>query len=751
MTNLLDSAMVAGVLDTAIRGTLILLAALGGTALMKRSSASARHLVWLAALAAILMLPLARRFVPEWRVVPVPTAARIVLLPTPAPATEAAPAPVVSAPIATNAPETTTAPAPAPASAPVDWRAVALLLWAAGAALFFARLLYGLVRVQWIERRAVELTDDRWVRLTDGLARRLRLGRIVRLLREPGATVPMTWGVFRPVILLPGEADSWDEERRRVVLAHELAHVRRWDALTQWIAHVAVAVYWFNPLVWIAARKLREEREHACDDAVLEAGARPTEYADHLLTIVRSLGMAGGRPVAALAMARRSQFEGRLLAILDSAVRRNGVSRAAALATAAAALACVLPLAALQAVEPADGLTLTAQVVKSPAGADGDGVAKAGTVARQAQEIAKQALLPEPGAPIAPLVAVAPLEARQPMDPRTAAEAQALSRTAAAGNDDQTKRAALGAVAQQDPALYAEIIKAAEEIDSDSDRRLVLCELLRRPDLSRANLHAIIGATRTMQSDTERRIVLGETLGHAGMRGGDLPAELFESLSKFASATEQRIVMSTIIERPRVSQGELLSLFRFVPRMESDTEKRLVLTTAAQRHRIEGAARDAYLAAARSMTSDTERGLTLSTLVGQGGRAAAEPTRQAAPVAGEPTRPRLAVSASGTSDRAGQGESLWSSDIDYESNGRRLFIDAKKVVFGNGRWDVRRIERGGRLIVEERRRDGTVCRVEAVPGRDGRPVWTYKRNGVVQSYDSAERTWFENLVREITT
>ncbi|MBW3572241.1 MAG: M56 family metallopeptidase, partial [Gemmatimonadetes bacterium] len=359
MNALLDSALPAALLDAAVRGTLILLVALGAAALMRRTSASARHLVWLAALAALLLLPFARGLVPEWRVLPVPA---LVVAPSAADAAPvsaaatidaAAPADVAGA-SAAAAPVVEPA-APQPFRMPADWKTLALLAWAAGAALFALRLVYGVARVRWIERRATELTDDEWVRLTDGLSRRLRLGRIVRLLREPAATVPMTWGIFHPVILLPGEADGWADERRRVVLAHELAHVRRWDALTQWIAHLALVVYWFNPLVWMAVRKLREEREHACDDAVLEIGTAPADYADHLLTIVRSLGSARG-PAHALAMARRSQFEGRLLAILDNAVRRNGVSRAAALATAAAALACVVPLAAMRPAERAIGV-----------------------------------------------------------------------------------------------------------------------------------------------------------------------------------------------------------------------------------------------------------------------------------------------------------------------------------------------------------------------------------------------------------
>jgi beta-lactamase regulating signal transducer with metallopeptidase domain len=768
MSALLDSALAAAVLDAAVRGTFIILAALGATALMRRTSASARHLVWLAALTALMLLPIARRFVPEWRVLPtMPTAVLVSPAVDPAPRLGAptvdagAPAALLSAP----APAAVDPSTPQPFRIPTDWKTLALLAWVAGAALFALRLAYGLARVRWMERRATELTDEEWVRLTDGLSRRLRLGRIVRLLREPAATVPMTWGIFHPVILLPGEADEWDGERRRVVLAHELAHVRRWDALTQWIAHVALVVYWFNPLVWLAVRKLREEREHACDDAVLEIGTAPADYADHLLTIVRSLGSAPGpapAPAHALAMARRSQFEGRLLAILDNAVRRNGVSRAAALATSAAALACLVPLAAMR---PADRAMAAAAQVEETAEKPSPS-----PTARLANRVVEAVQSVTGGRDEAETTRDAALT-----DASAARTANTLLVEQATGTATSTVPSAPGAPVlltrepaqllqaletRLDPGLYAEIIRAAEEIGSSTERRLVLERLLGKTDLSHDNVVAIIGATRTMGSDTDKRVVLERAVRHPSFRANPLTHVFYEAMRTFTSSTDQRVVLTSLLSARRLDSACLELIFQHLQRLGSDTDERVVLTHAVKTQRIEGHAREAYLAAARTMDSDSDRRVVLSELMdldeARTSTGAArddlhdDRTSLSARV-GRTTEPAAPTgSARNSTTRTSESaESVWNSDISLELAGREIEIHSKQVVFGRGRWDIRRINAGGSLLVEETR-GGVVRRLRAVPGQGGRPVYTYTVDGRARTFDPGARSWFEALIREFT-
>jgi Tol biopolymer transport system component/beta-lactamase regulating signal transducer with metallopeptidase domain len=361
-------------LDAAVKGLLVLVLAGALSLLLRRASAASRHLLWCVALVQVMAMPLLSLTLPAWRIPLLPSGLAAVsrhgasvisesgprtpalALPSgPSRVTPRADTPSVEAatpPASLVSPTAAGAAAVAPvgaASVPLQGLAWALLLWTTGLALAVAPVLFGLLSLHRIGRRVRPLTDPSWTALLQRLAAELGLRRRVRLCQTEQVSVPMTWGLWRPTILLPADAQSWTEERRRLVLLHELAHIQRADCLTQTLAQLACALYWFNPLTWLAARQLRVERERACDDRVLAAGARASDYAQHLLEIARQARGASCASLAAVAMARPSQLEGRLLAVLDGERSRRAVSRLAALVAVVAGCGAVLPLAALEA------------------------------------------------------------------------------------------------------------------------------------------------------------------------------------------------------------------------------------------------------------------------------------------------------------------------------------------------------------------------------------------------------------------
>jgi beta-lactamase regulating signal transducer with metallopeptidase domain len=227
-------------------------------------------------------------------------------------------APVVPVPVA--------APAASPAAAPTSFIPWLATLWIAGVLIALLPTAAGVARLAIVGRRARVIHGGRWALLIPSAMRELDVRRRVRFVELDGPVMPMTWGLFHPVVLLPADDFNSTIEQRLDVLRHELAHVRRYDCLTQLIGQLACAVHWFNPLAWIAAHELRVERERACDDEVLRAGGKASDYAEYLLRVARSTRIMGAAALGGLAMARPSQMAGRLLAVLDDSRRRGRVS-----------------------------------------------------------------------------------------------------------------------------------------------------------------------------------------------------------------------------------------------------------------------------------------------------------------------------------------------------------------------------------------------------------------------------------------
>jgi len=178
----------------------------------------------------------------------------------------------------------------------------------------------------------------------------------------------MTWGWRHPVVLLPDDAPGWPADRLQAVLLHELAHVRRRDWLSHRFADIVCALYWFHPLVWLTARRLRTEGEIACDDLVLTSGVAAPDYARHLLDVARALCPASTAiPKAAIAMARTARIEGRLRMILDATRPRRALTRRALLLVLTPGFAALVTLAMLHLDARAQAAPAQVAVVAAPA------------------------------------------------------------------------------------------------------------------------------------------------------------------------------------------------------------------------------------------------------------------------------------------------------------------------------------------------------------------------------------------------
>jgi TonB family protein len=342
-------------LSAAIKSTALLGVAWIQAFLLRRRSSAARHLIWTAAAAAVLALPFLSASLPALRI---PVAAAWL------PASQG---PVFQSAVSQSADGGASQPlvngrgthAPERALWRPRWRMALMFLWAAGATLVFAQMLVALAVMYRVRRAARSFADGG---LGRALSRALGIRQPVDVLEAPAGSMPMTFGVLRAAVFMPSDAAQWSDERLRLVLMHELAHVRRGDAATQLLARLALAVHWWNPLAWTAWREFMKERERAADDLVLNAGAAATEYAGHLLEVARTRKTAPLFQAAAIAMARKSQLEGRLIAILDGAVNRKTPGHAAALVAALLAVGIIAPLAAVRAQQVQPQWTVPADV-----------------------------------------------------------------------------------------------------------------------------------------------------------------------------------------------------------------------------------------------------------------------------------------------------------------------------------------------------------------------------------------------------
>lgn len=217
------------------------------------------------------------------------------------------------------------------------WLGVAFLVWISGAILGMLSILFGHLKLgQWTRNAIVLNTSSNlpacepschanslidWTFLLSEACQTLGLRHPPALLLAFENIMPLTWGWLQPKVLLPADATHWSLDKCRTVLLHELAHVKRRDCLAQFLAQTVCALFWLNPLAWFAARQMHIERERACDDLVLNAGCKPSDYATQLLDLARAFRRL--RLAPGIAIARSTQLQGRIAAIIDTSRKRR--------------------------------------------------------------------------------------------------------------------------------------------------------------------------------------------------------------------------------------------------------------------------------------------------------------------------------------------------------------------------------------------------------------------------------------------
>ena len=370
-----------GMLIVAVGSVLVLGLASLAVLAMRRASGSARYQVWLLGFVGVLVLPLVSAVLPRWQVLSrlhargeAQSALFTVQEPVEVPAPSIPPSsfsdsstkianvknPLNISPTRSQpgkpemnsaaVPQNTAAISPAPVAPPlrVQWTIWVILCWVLGSVLVLCRMILGHLSLWWLERRCTKVSGGEIFNLLQRLHKELGLRRPVVLLSSEARTMPMTWGIWRARLLVPEQAAAWPAGQRRDVLLHELGHVRRRDCLTQCIAQVACALYWFNPLAWVASGRMQVERERACDDLVLSRGAEAASYAKHLLQSVSSVPWS--RLVGpAVAMATPSTLEERMRAILDPRVSRRSLTARGTIAIVLLLTLSLLPMAAIKA------------------------------------------------------------------------------------------------------------------------------------------------------------------------------------------------------------------------------------------------------------------------------------------------------------------------------------------------------------------------------------------------------------------
>lgn len=195
------------------------------------------------------------------------------------------------------------------------------MLWMIGLWFLLLRIIVGFIGAFKLTRNGEEITKFPLLQILQQIRKVISIKRKVQLLSNKQILVPITWGVIKPVVILPEESRKWTESQYSSVLFHELSHIKRGDFIIKLIARFSCALFWFNPLIWMTYKLMKKEQEKACDELVLNSGIKPSTYAENLLSIKQVELGNWSMPPAVLGALSKSHLNDRLVAILKRQIK----------------------------------------------------------------------------------------------------------------------------------------------------------------------------------------------------------------------------------------------------------------------------------------------------------------------------------------------------------------------------------------------------------------------------------------------
>ncbi len=252
------------------KGFLILGVAFLISRFLLRTSAALRHMIWFLALTALILLPYTSYILPKISM-PIPDIAELIKMDFGGEKLQGSP--------------DTNSYALGYSDGAGKIFSLFEFIYLSGIAVTAVWVLLGWLSVFQRSRRAVPVKDKNIHLIFQAMKKECCIQKEISLLSNPMIRMPMTFGLFRPSIYLPKDANSWPSERLRLVFLHELAHIKRKDNVARFIATIACALHWFNPLAWFALRNMLREQEFACDGYAVRKGIKPSQFASGLLAL----------------------------------------------------------------------------------------------------------------------------------------------------------------------------------------------------------------------------------------------------------------------------------------------------------------------------------------------------------------------------------------------------------------------------------------------------------------------------------